>query len=474
MLVKATKIVLQGIDSPRRDLEWRLYIASLLMKHGIASAIGYMRDIHQLHEYSKNCVWFGRLPGNTGRTAFDIATLESMKSNNTGLFFLHDEGAFYLRGEYESAVMRVYPAEIFQLDVCKKVFFWGEEQERFFVNKNISEKLVTSGAPRFDLAKPEYQFLDQDNVERLKDKYGKFILISGRFAAVNMSPDDPGFLSKRMYDIHIEGGALGFASRTDVLKKIYSDWSKTTIEFSRFVSMVANLALDYPNLNFVFRPHPSEKMSTYIEAFNHFPNVFVDKSFDIRPFIRASEAVIHCECTTGFEALIADRVSINFRPCNYYEEFSGAKVAGLDEVGLLAETYEDVSKAVNALLKDGVLKSTNHNSINSFVVNADNDIKASDVIVNEITKYFQCERNPSVILKTRSLKKLKLKSLALGIRYQLYKLKSKLKESSNNDTKKTVYPDDYIVNLWLNMGGSKEEISIVDGVIYTDPGKALK
>ena len=64
------KIIFQVIDSPRRDLEWRLYMALRFSKQGISSVIGDTHQIKPIHEKSKNCIWFGRLAGANGRTEF--------------------------------------------------------------------------------------------------------------------------------------------------------------------------------------------------------------------------------------------------------------------------------------------------------------------------------------------------------------------------------------------------------------------
>ena len=88
------KIVLQTIDSPRRDLEWRVFMALKLSHEGISSVIGSVGQINSLLEKSENCIYFGRFGGASGRTEFDKRTIELMQENNTSMFFLHDEGAF--------------------------------------------------------------------------------------------------------------------------------------------------------------------------------------------------------------------------------------------------------------------------------------------------------------------------------------------------------------------------------------------
>jgi surface carbohydrate biosynthesis protein len=470
--MKNNKIVLQAIDSPRRDLEWRLYVAYQLSTKGLSSIIGSMREINHILEKSENCIYFGRLPGNTGRTDFDRRTLEIMQKNKTDLFFLHDEGAFYLAGEYESAVRRVYPLSVFENSVCKKVFFWGKKQKDVFSGHSCETKLVTSGAPRFDLGKPKYEFLDQSTIEELKDKYDDFILISGRFSAVNMVPDDPGFLSRRMYEIHVEGGALEHATREEVLTKIFKDWEKTSIEFSRFVAMVAKLALDFPDLNFVFRPHPSERSTTYKVAFSHFNNVFVDKSFDVRTFIRASNALIHCECTTGLEAELAQKPNINYRPCMNLNEFNGIEVAGLSNVGIVVETYEQLKEQLQGLKDTDFKFNQSFEGLSEYLLNSNNSKEATEIIVEEINKLCEIDDSNSIISRGRFFTNISYKDLIVYAKLVMrrYWLKYFLKKKiALGDSKFIYYPDDKIKKMWIEMGGDPKKIKIKNGIIYSYP-----
>ncbi len=470
--MKKNKIVLQAIDSPRRDLEWRVYVAYKLSTEGISSIIGNMREINHILEKSENCIYFGRLPGNTGRTEFDNRTLSIMKKNKTDLLFLHDEGAFYLAGEYESAVRRVYPLSVFDNPVCKKVFFWGQKQRNVFLGHADDSKFITSGAPRFDLGKPSYEFLDQSAIEELKNKYGDFILISGRFSAVNMVSDDPGFLSKRMYDIHLEGGSLEFSTREEVLAKIFKDWEKTSIEFSRFVSMVAKLAMDFPKLNFVFRPHPSEGTSIYKEAFSHFNNVHVDKTFDVRPFIRASRAIIHCECTTGLEAEIAQKANINYRPCLNMNEFNGIEVAGLSDMGIVVETYEQLKEQLQGLRNTDFRFTSSNSGVSEYLLNSNNAKEATEIIVSEIKKQCVKDDSESIISRRRLFTNFSYKDLVVYAKLVVRRfwLKYFLKDKIiSGDSKFVYYPDNKIEKLWVEMGGDPKKINIKNGVIYTYP-----
>lgn len=473
--MKFKKTVLQTVDSPRRDLEWRVFMALKLSKEGISSVIGSVGQINALLEKSNNCIYFGRLPSNTGRTDFDNRMLSLMKKNNTSLFFLHDEGAFFLKGEYEQATKRVYPENLFSLPVVEKVFFWGKEQVKVFEKHSEKAKFLVTGSPRFDLCLSKYQVLDHLTVRNLKNKYKDFVLVSGRFSAVNMVPDDPSFLSKRKYEIHIEGGGLEYSTKNEILTKMFKDWEKTSIEFSRFVSSLAKLAMEFPELNFVFRPHPAECSSLYKESFSHFNNIFVDKSFDVRPFIRASKLVIHAECSTGVEAEISGKPNINYRPCMSLKEFDGIEVAGVSEVGVVVESYEELRSCLQNFVSSEFKFTKSACDMSTYLLNSNGINESADVIVKEIKSFCKINTSESSISNLAWISQLSinrlLRSLKLFLK-QVWLHTFFKKHIESGDSKVIFYPNKKIEKLWLDLGGNPECIKIKNGVIFTYPEEA--
>jgi surface carbohydrate biosynthesis protein len=466
------KIVLQVVDSPRRDLEWRIFMALKFSKEGISSIIGNANQIKIIHEKSENCLFFGRLAGNTGRTNFDLNTLETCKKNNTSLFFLHDEGGFYDTETYQDEVKGIYPENHFSLSVFKKIFFWGKEQMDVFKNHPEQNKFCLTGSPRFDLCRPSYDYIDQSTVKSLREKYNDFVLIASSFAAVNMVPDDPSILGKRAYEIRLERGALEDATKEEVLSLMFKEWEKASFEYTQFVPMIGQLASDFPDLNFVLRPHPAERSSFYKEAFSHYDNIFIDKSFDIRPFIRASKAVIHSECTTGIEAEISAKPNINFRPCLGVEKFKDSSIAGVSDIGILTKNYDQLRDSLNMLIETDFKFIKCSYDASGYLLNSKNDILSSDIILNEIKDF--CEKD---ILESKVSSKISLLKLSPSDFKYFVKSISKYfwiklifnKHIKSGDSKLFLYSSNDIKKIWGDFGGKTECIKIKRGIVYTYP-----
>jgi hypothetical protein len=64
----------------------------------------------------------------------------------------------------------------------------------------------------------------------------------------------------------------------------------------------------------VLRPHPSENLTFYKQAFASFKNVAVTRDENVLPWIRAAKLVVHSNCTTGIEAVLAGRPVVNLLP----------------------------------------------------------------------------------------------------------------------------------------------------------------
>lgn len=473
-------IVLQSVDSPRRDMEWRLFVAAKLAERGISSVIGSKSAIRGIHARSNNCIFLGRLGSNTGRTSTDRKYVEEMEKKKTALFFLHDEGALYYKGEYEGWVRRIYPEEYFSSEAMKKVLFWGEAQKKVFEDSPVSRKFQVIGFPRFDLCKPEFESIDSTAVNGLVKKYGNFILICGRFAAVNMVADDPSALGSRSFDMRLEGGALKTQKKEEILRSMFGAWEKVSLEFSQFVPAVAKLALDFPDLNIVLRPHPAEKESFYKEAFSHFQNVFIDKSGDVRPFIRACKVMVHSECTTGLEAELSRKPNINFRPCMNHPLSRDYEVAAVSDVGIIVKDYDELHKALSAQVENNFPFQKSSYDASKLVLNLREDVSSTDLICNLIEDYVKGNKKSSQIVSGyRSLNYLKysgLVALKNFVKRCLGKIgveRYKKLAVGEGDLKFYEFKDRQIKALWDCFGSRDVNISNENGIIFVCPNNLI-
>lgn len=461
------KIVLLPIDSTRRDLEWRVFLAAQLAKAGIHSVIMDNRVFRRVHRHSYNCLLLARV-----REDHDILT--SGATRKTKVFYLHDEGAFYLKAAYLETVRRIYPQSLFKNPMIEKIFFWGRKQMTVFKDDPSKHKFVVSGYPRFDLCRSEYDWIDKKAMRLLKEKYGEYILICSRFAAANKGIDDPHILGKRMLQLWARRGDTQGDERESKLSEMFDYWARTVREFSDFVSAAAKLAMDFPQESFIYRPHPAESEAFYKEPFDHFPNLHVSKEGDVRPAIRASKAVIHSECTTSIEASAMQKPLVNFRPqAGHMDELS---VCGLTNVGASAYCYADLKKQLRKALDGDLRVSESQEELQAHLANIPGPRQSCSILLEEIVAYFERQSEQSA-LDTRALifkgsyhsMKNHVQATLSSLRPGAASEKVGVSGSHYQEGKKVKLAPQLVESLWAMFGGDSDSLSNYGGVWICSP-----
>ena len=65
------------------------------------------------------------------------------------------------------------------------------------------------------------------------------------------------------------------------------------IKYSQNIVLINYLAKKFKDINFIIRPHPSEKLDSYLELQKRFKNVHVSKKFSIAEWLKWSKLNIH-------------------------------------------------------------------------------------------------------------------------------------------------------------------------------------
>ncbi|PLT35479.1 surface carbohydrate biosynthesis protein [Bacillus sp. V5-8f] len=204
-------------------------------------------------------------------------------------------------------------------NVLDQIYCWGNLQKSTLVKGyGSSDKLFLTGHPRFDLLQKKFRGLYNDEVKKLKNDFGNFILINTRFA-----------------------------------KRTKSKFIQTLYE--HFIRMIKVLCQTYPNHKIVIRPHPMENVDSYKNEFKNDKNVIVVHEGNIVKWNLAANIVIHNGCTTGIEAFLLERPVISYMPITS-EEHTDENVA--NELSHKATNLDDLLSLINSFLSDGKNNST--------------------------------------------------------------------------------------------------------------------
>src|SRR5581483_8352036 len=198
---------------------------------------------------------------------------------------------------------------------------WGDFQRDYYLPAaRVSSAVRTTGHPRFDLYKRRFRGLYDDDVNRLKARYGKFLLFNSNFST---AIDPEGF--------HNQFSDEAGYSETDPTARLrfIGRWSKFSRTLPEFVYLLHTLAIKRPDVTFVIRPHPSDNIGFWKAAFRGVKNAPVLLEGTVAPWLLASHVMLHDGCTTAVEAAMMGCPIVNFSPVDAPEhEFYVANLFG--------------------------------------------------------------------------------------------------------------------------------------------------
>ncbi len=174
---------------------------------------------------------------------------------------------------------------------------WGPHLAEHVVSSRIfdDEQVVVTGSPRFDYYSEPWSKAASNMFSRAVSLNGeKLVLINSNFSIAN-----PRFGTSRDV-VNIRVHQLG---QDPVLVESWRDAEDRALHM---LAELANaLAERFPDVTFVFRPHPFERSETYDDILDKRANLRLIKVGPVDGWIMASEAVIQRSCSTAIEAGLA-------------------------------------------------------------------------------------------------------------------------------------------------------------------------
>lgn len=189
------------------------------------------------------------------------------------------------------------------LNTPELMLAWGEENAEAWREhpEYGGGSIIATGNPRADLLRPEFTpFFDKEKKE-ISDKYGKFILINTNFSRVNHVQPRQNRHLKWLRENRPDDPRGGFATHKHAL-------------FQAFLEMLPRLSEALPEVRFVMRPHPSERLETWRELADGLKNVTVAHSGNVVAWLLAADGLIHNGCTTAVEGFQLGRASLAWMP----------------------------------------------------------------------------------------------------------------------------------------------------------------
>jgi len=356
-----------------RELPAKMLLAAEAAKRGFTVVIGRKAEIMEIMAHVPPGIFLGSWAGENFAAAYT-----DLKAQGHVVAVMDEEGLvtfsddMYVRFKLSDKTLE-------QIDLF---FTWGEKQlsvlQKHCKPQSMPE-LVCSGNVRVDILRPEYRTMAQKQIDALRERFGRFILLNSSFGRGNHFKGSEQY-AREQWDKKIIQNEEDFAffERCRTLQeKIIADYLKA----------LPKIAQAFPDHRIIIRPHPSENFDTWRRATKGYDNIHVINEGAVHNWLLACDVLVHNFCTTALEAYIADIPSIAFRP----HMDPGMETELPYMVSLQAHTQEELIDSLHhVIVQDGKrlsgLRRENEETVLHYISNA-KDVFAHSTMINAFERF---------------------------------------------------------------------------------------
>jgi len=292
-------------------------------------------------------------------TPLEFHQIKSLRDNGHEVCSLDEEGVVTFK-EFLGRNVRFSKEN---LECINKVFFWGAEQKKVFdsVYPEYATKGIKSGSPRMEFWRDIAADVYKEQADRIRQKYGEFILIPTSFGIANNILSR----SKGLELVKEHSSALS----DDTSRFMTGQAEQNLIAFKEYLDFMPEMVSAFPDTNFVIRPHPSESSAVWQMLAEKHDNVYLEYKGSVTPWILASKAIYHFKSTTSIEAHLMGREVITYMPPmpHYMKKYTLEQPLSVSKIATsreeLLELLKDVVRSDGLKEKgiiEGILKNWIH------------------------------------------------------------------------------------------------------------------
>ena len=289
-----------------RELDARLFLACMAAKLGYSSIIGHEYNIAGLYKNSSSLFYYG-----AGRPIFDQTRTcqwyEPLINSGGQVSLVFEEGLNDISDSssiYTGITSR-------SLKACNSIYTWHVRESVQMkqvtdrtLHVSLDEKCVPCLNTRFEMLGNIGRSYYSGKANAISDIFGQYILISDNFGidvftgGTTLSSLD--LNSKNIGNLKIKD------SKKEELKGFYHERHLKSVKSRElFCATINCIASAFPDINFVFRPHPIASPEYWYSNLRKLRNLSIIYKGSVEPWIYSSKAVIHAGCTTGLQAELA-------------------------------------------------------------------------------------------------------------------------------------------------------------------------
>ena len=249
-----------------------------------------------------------------------------------------DEEHGLLRESYDMFANLRYSAET--LEQASAVMFWGPHDYGHMKKAypQFQDKFHMTGNPRADLWRPDFAPV-YDVKLPVKKPYILFVSNLGSVFGEEHLPD----LISKMRNGYFHG------PDDEREFHFYRHFAHGALLGAQYIRSIRRLALGFPNVTVVVRPHPVERPEIWRTLIGAFPNVLVSGEGSVSPWLRNAAAIVHNGCTTALEAVKCGTPVITYASVEgYSDDFFFP-----NKLGMIVRTHDELARAVSKVLDSG-------------------------------------------------------------------------------------------------------------------------
>lgn len=220
---------------------------------------------------------------------------------------------------------------------------WGEWEADTLTRyaETHSAPIHVTGNPRIDMMRPELRGYYAAEANRLRERFGRFLLLNTNFGMVN-----PYYASLQKHTV-----AARIQRDPNASFEVNEIVTSRTQMLQKTLDLVPVLSRAFPDFHLVVRPHPGENQEVWRQAAAGCKNVSVVFEGSVLPWLLASEALVHNSCTTAIESRVLDRPVIAYCPLgdsqdrNLPNQLSAVVCTEAELVELLGAVLDGTSSA---------------------------------------------------------------------------------------------------------------------------------
>ena len=293
------------VEVSSREWDAKLLLACSAAERGFPVIIGCHARINQRIYTLPRSIYIAKGVTRRSRRMFEI-----LKRLGHTVVAWDEEGLIYMKPEFYLNRKVFGPS----MALTATLFAWGPENAALWRGAPFYDgvPIHPTGNPRIDLMRPELRGYFADDAARLRERFGRYILINTNFGWVNHflaelgqgrnGAPEPGTVV-REDQVGSKHDPYLSAYRYQILK--------------RFLAVVPTIARRFADRKVIIRPHPSESHQAWRDAGAGFDNVIVIHEGNVIPWLMAADVNLHNGCTTGFESSLLDRPTIAYRPLSH-------------------------------------------------------------------------------------------------------------------------------------------------------------